>query len=191
MHITDWTPTLANITGIPTVGGVKARQARLRFFLLCVCQNVPTNDRQLEARYYYVPTYVRREVNQADIFITYVAGRNVQVVEDRLRMTGFGTANLNFENLLAANRTRPYPLYFVSAGLCMLSQGDMGKPLSGLDHWSAIIGDWPAGVTPIRNELVLGRNSYEFDDESAIMVYMSKPKGAYIHDGWKIVIGDK
>ena len=67
----------------------------------------------------------------------------------------------------------------------------MGKPLSGFDHWSAIVGDRPESLPAIRNELVLGRNSYVFDDDAAAMVLTTEPRGAYIYDGWKINIGDK
>lgn len=67
----------------------------------------------------------------------------------------------------------------------------MGLTLSGLDHWSAIIGSRPAGSPAIRNELVLNRNSYVYDELSLSMVLGSTPSGAYIYDGWKINIGDK
>eukprot|EP00904_Undaria_pinnatifida_P012417 jgi/Undpi1/8305/HiC_scaffold_25.g10774.m1 len=67
----------------------------------------------------------------------------------------------------------------------------MGKTLSGFDQWSAIIGDRPESAPPVRNEVVLGRNSYVFDDEKGEMVHTAEPRGAYIYDGWKINIGDK
>lgn len=68
----------------------------------------------------------------------------------------------------------------------------MGKPLSGFNQWEAITGqgsDETNGV--VRNELVVGRSSYRFAPEEQEMVAMSDPRGAYIYDGWKIVIGDR
>ena len=69
-------------------------------------------------------------------------------------------------------------------------QVEMGKELSGFDQWSAILGDRPESLPPVRNEVVLGRNSFVFDADSATMVE-AKPRGAYIYDGWKINIGDQ
>lgn len=66
----------------------------------------------------------------------------------------------------------------------------MGKDLSGYDHWSAIIGDRPESSSQVRNEVVLGRNSYAYDSSSSSML-KKEPRGAYIYDGWKINIGDK
>ena len=70
-------------------------------------------------------------------------------------------------------------------------QVEMGKELSGFDQWSAIIGDRPESLPPVRNEVVLGRNSYVFDVDSGAMIETTEPRGAYIYDGWKINIGDK
>ena len=67
-------------------------------------------------------------------------------------------------------------------------QDEIGMPLSGYDMWSAIIGEAPETV---RNELVLGRNSYVHDGESSSMIKSGQPRGAYINNGWKINIGDK
>lgn len=67
----------------------------------------------------------------------------------------------------------------------------MGNPLSGFDHWQAIISQRPEDLPPVRNELVLRRNSYRWDGSSKSMVPAESPTGAYIHDGWKIVIRDK
>ena len=66
----------------------------------------------------------------------------------------------------------------------------MGKTLSGYDQWSAIIGERPESAPPVRNELVLGRNSYAYDHSSSSMV-TKEPRGAYIYDGWKIIIGNR
>ena len=62
--------------------------------------------------------------------------------------------------------------------------------MSGFDQWSAIVGDRPESSPPVRSEVVLGRNSYGYDGDSSVMV-KREPRGAYIHDGWKIDIGDK
>ena len=70
-------------------------------------------------------------------------------------------------------------------------QVEMGKELSGFDQWSAIIGDRLESLPPVRNEVVLGRNSYVFDADLVAMVETTTPTGAYIYDGWKINIGDK
>ena len=67
----------------------------------------------------------------------------------------------------------------------------MGKKLSGFDQWSAIIGDRPESWPPVRNEVVLGRNSYVYDSASVSMVKTDTPRGAYIYDCWKINVGDK
>lgn len=67
----------------------------------------------------------------------------------------------------------------------------MGKPLSGLDHWAAIIGERPESDPPVRTELVLGRNSYVYDTDSETVVDVGFARGAYINNGWKINIGDK
>lgn len=67
----------------------------------------------------------------------------------------------------------------------------MGKDLSGYDHWSAIVGDRPESSPPVRNELVLGRNSYAYDPSSSAMYKTVESRGAYIYDGWKINVGDK
>ncbi|CAM9346631.1 unnamed protein product, partial [Laminaria digitata] len=67
---------------------------------------------------------------------------------------------------------------------------EIGKALSGFDQWSAIIGDRPGSSSPVRNEIVLARNSYGYDGDSSVMI-KREPKGAYIYDGWKIDIGDK
>ena len=69
-------------------------------------------------------------------------------------------------------------------------QGEIGKTLSGFDQWSAIIGDRPESSSPVRNEVVLGRNSYSYDEDSSSMIKID-PRGAYIYDGWKVNIGDK
>ena len=62
--------------------------------------------------------------------------------------------------------------------------------MGGFDQWSAIIGDRPESSLPVRNEVVLGRNSYFYDADSSSMIKMD-PRDAYIYDGWKINIGDK
>lgn len=67
----------------------------------------------------------------------------------------------------------------------------MGKPLSGLDHWEAIIGKRPTSDPPVRNELVLGRSAYEYDSDSDSMKPLQTPRGAYIYDGWKIIHGER
>lgn len=66
----------------------------------------------------------------------------------------------------------------------------MGKPLSGYDHWEAIIRRGPASAPPVRKELVVGRNSYYLDIDLSLTL-RDTPRGAYIYDGWKIVVGDK
>lgn len=71
-------------------------------------------------------------------------------------------------------------------------QEEMGQPLSGFDQWQAIVGrrtDVADG--PVRAELVLGHSSYTLDADSTQLVPMSVPRGAYIYDGWKIVMGDR
>ena len=67
-------------------------------------------------------------------------------------------------------------------------QDEIGKPLSGYDQWSAIIGE---STETVRSEVVLGRNSYEYDSDSRSMVASGFSRGAYINNGWKINIGDK
>ena len=70
-------------------------------------------------------------------------------------------------------------------------QVEMGKELSGFDQWSAILGDRPESLGPVRNEVVLGRSSYIFDPVSSTLVNLTEPRGAYIYDGWKINVGDQ
>ncbi|CAN0412701.1 unnamed protein product, partial [Ascophyllum nodosum] len=67
----------------------------------------------------------------------------------------------------------------------------MGKPLSGFDHWKAIIGQRPESDPPVRGDLVLGRSAYEYDSDSDSMVLLDHPRGAYIHNGWKIIHGER
>lgn len=67
----------------------------------------------------------------------------------------------------------------------------MGQPLSGLDHWSAIIGKRPESSPVVRNELVVGFNSYIVEDGETSVSKGHQPRGGYIYDGWKIVVGDK
>ena len=69
----------------------------------------------------------------------------------------------------------------------ILLQDEIGKPLSGYDQWSAIIGE---STETVRNEVVLGRNSYLYAHETVSMVESGFPRGAYINNGWKINVGD-
>ncbi|CBJ29740.1 Formylglycine-dependent sulfatase, C-terminal fragment [Ectocarpus siliculosus] len=65
---------------------------------------------------------------------------------------------------------------------------EMGKELSGFDQWDAIVGRRSAEEGPVRTELVLGRTSYDFDSDAGEMVKEPLPKGAFIHDGWKLIL---
>lgn len=67
----------------------------------------------------------------------------------------------------------------------------MGKDLSGFDQWDAIVGRRSAEEGPVRTEMVLGRNSYTFDTDTAEMVKRASPWGAYIHDGWKLILQER
>ncbi|CBJ27859.1 Formylglycine-dependent sulfatase, C-terminal fragment Formylglycine-dependent sulfatase, N-terminal [Ectocarpus siliculosus] len=64
----------------------------------------------------------------------------------------------------------------------------MGKELSGFDQWDAIVGRRSAEEGPVRTDMVLGRNSFTFDTDTAEMVKRASPWGAYIHDGWKLIL---
>lgn len=64
----------------------------------------------------------------------------------------------------------------------------MGKELSGLDQWNALVGRRSVEEGPVRTELVLGRISYDFDSDAGAMVKEPLPKGAFIHDGWKLIL---
>ncbi|CAM9850249.1 unnamed protein product, partial [Ectocarpus sp. 6 AP-2014] len=64
----------------------------------------------------------------------------------------------------------------------------MGKELSGFDQWDAIVSRRSAEEGPVRTEMVLGRNSFTFDTDTAEMVKRASPWGAYIHDGWKLIL---
>lgn len=67
----------------------------------------------------------------------------------------------------------------------------MGKPLSGFDHWAAIIGERSVSETPIRSEIVLGRSSYQYSSSKDMMVLLDSPKGGFIKDGWKVITGER
>lgn len=68
----------------------------------------------------------------------------------------------------------------------------MGLPLSGFDHWEAITGRRSEEVDgPVRRDLVLGRSSYNFDPISQSMATVPAPRGAFISDGWKVILGDR
>ncbi|CBJ29746.1 Formylglycine-dependent sulfatase [Ectocarpus siliculosus] len=51
-----------------------------------------------------------------------------------------------------------------------LPLGEMGKELSGFDHWDAIIGGGEGEGGGVRTELVLGRSSYVFDLDAGEIV---------------------
>ncbi|CAM9661862.1 unnamed protein product [Ectocarpus sp. 12 AP-2014] len=63
-----------------------------------------------------------------------------------------------------------------------LPLGDMGKELSGFDHWDAIIGGGEGEGGGVRTELVLGRSSYVFDLDVGEIVNNPSPRGACT--GW-------
>lgn len=68
----------------------------------------------------------------------------------------------------------------------------MGLPLSGFDQWDAITGRRSEDVDgPVRRDLVLGMSSYKFDPPSHSMVSLKAPRGAFISDGWKVILGDR
>lgn len=67
----------------------------------------------------------------------------------------------------------------------------MGLPLSGFNQWPGIVGDTSKDDSPIRNDLVLGFNSYVYDSAKESVVNTSQPRGGYISRGWKIIVGDR
>lgn len=88
-------------------------------------------------------------------------------------------------------RLLPRSARLLSFGGGFLQEG-MGLPLSGFDQWQAIIGNRSEEVDgPVRRELVLGRSSYTFDPDALGMSLLPTPRGGYIYDGWKIVVGDR
>ncbi|CAM9878722.1 unnamed protein product, partial [Ectocarpus sp. 8 AP-2014] len=93
--------------------------------------------------------------------------------------------------------TYPFRVHLVFVAMCACAvgfvptypwQAGMGKKLSGFDQWDAIVGRRSAEEGPVRTEMVLGRNSYTFDTDTAEMVKRASPWGAYIHDGWKLIL---
>lgn len=72
------------------------------------------------------------------------------------------------------------------------AQESMGLPLSGFNQWEAITGkrsEEESGA--VRRDLVLGRSSYNFDTDLQSMVTVPAPRGAFISDGWKVILGDR
>ncbi|CAN0433515.1 unnamed protein product [Ectocarpus sp. 12 AP-2014] len=63
----------------------------------------------------------------------------------------------------------------------------MGEKLSSFDQWDAIIGRRSTEERPVRKDLVLERKSYGLNSDDE-MVKLSTPGGAYIYDGWKVML---